>query len=390
MTVKIIGFDESGGIGSDHIIFTQVEFNEENEADLFIHNILNSGDFFYEKNKIRGWDKKKKIKSCRNLLNHKLIKLKFYKLNPYEQNKISQDIFKYQAEFLFQERERLIQFCKKKPLNNYLSHLIAQMHHYRNYALLPEFCLKSYSYLYILNKLCIKNTTNVFLGDPNNLLKIQIDGGNVFTFWWFDLLNSQDNKEKLQKMIINGIAHGDQYYLSMNIAELLAKTFKEDIHFFLNYPIEDIIYDFSEINFSKDTFYERVWSSLKNYYFKNRIIFIGWSELSKLIPYILHREQRTIIYEPFRPKGDIKDYFRYFKIGSPEKNIVIFGSNLSRDEKQNLDYCREKGLITKPVEEFKDKFLDFFNKIEETVTNYYGIKIKNKVLSTLEKYRSSL
>lgn len=67
MYPKIIGFDESGGIGDEQIFFCQVEFNEENEADIFINNIVEAKDFLFKKTELSGWDKKKKIRVCHNI-----------------------------------------------------------------------------------------------------------------------------------------------------------------------------------------------------------------------------------------------------------------------------------------------------------------------------------
>jgi len=41
MTNKIIGFDESGGIGESPIVFTQIEYEKENENDIIINNVIN-------------------------------------------------------------------------------------------------------------------------------------------------------------------------------------------------------------------------------------------------------------------------------------------------------------------------------------------------------------
>ncbi|MFX1596112.1 MAG: hypothetical protein ACFFBK_08610, partial [Promethearchaeota archaeon] len=68
MYTKILGFDESGKMGDDQIYFCQIEFNEESEPDLYINNILEVDDLFFIRNKSKGWDLKKKLKICHNLL----------------------------------------------------------------------------------------------------------------------------------------------------------------------------------------------------------------------------------------------------------------------------------------------------------------------------------
>lgn len=277
---------------------------------------------------------------------------------------------------------------KKEKLVDSLSHIISQLSHYRDFSYLPEFCLKSYAYLYILDRYCKKQTTCNFLKEEDYLIKAQIDGGNIFTFWWFDLLNNHINKEILGKnMIINGISHGDQYYLSMNLAQLFSQVFRKNPHNFINYKIEDISYDFADINFSEPIFYEKIWRYLKNFYFKNRLIFIGKSELFNIIPHILHFKKRGIIYEPFRIQKKVSDYFKYFKIGPPEKNLVVYSQKLKKEDKLSIDYCRELGIITKPVNEFKEQYTDFSNYISEA-TKYYNSGVKRKVVDVLKKYKN--
>jgi len=357
MYPKIIGFDESGRTGNNQIFFCQVEFNEENEADLFINNIVEAKDFLFKKTELSGWDKKKKIRVCHNILKKNLIKIKFYKLNPIEQNKILHDIFKYQASFLFDERDKLIEIYKREKETRELSPLIAQLYHYRNPSYLPEFTIKSYAYLYILTRMCMVEKTYNFLQNEDYIIKAQIDGGNIFTFWWFEFLHNHDKKDLLEnKLFINGIPKGDQYYLSMNLAGLFSSTFSEAPHSFFNFPIEDIKYNFNDINFPEDFFYERIWYYLKNFHFKKRLLFIGNSELFMLIPHLLHFKKRSIIYEPFIIKDDIKDYFRYFKIGPPEKNLIVFSHNLKRQDKLNIKYCRDLGIETKSVDEFNEDY----------------------------------
>lgn len=367
MDIKIIGLDESGKYGDEQIYFSQIELKEESEADIFIDNILNSKDFFYKKSELQGWDSPKKSSICHRIIKKGLIKLNFYKLNPIEQNKIFKDAFKYQSQHLYNIRNRLIDIYnyqkKSQALNQEanqeanqasgieklkdLSDLIAQLYHYRDAHYLPDFCMKSYSSLYIINRFFMKKINQEFLQNENSLIKAQIDGGNLFSYWWYDLISNHTQKDLLEnKVFINGIPHGDEYYLSMNLANLFSQAFRENPHHFFSRKIEDIIYDFKDIQIPKMLFFDKFWRYLKNFYFKNRVLFIGTSNAFDIIPYILHFKKRGIIYEPFRIKDNIKDYFRYFKIGSIEKNLVIFSQKLKGIDKSNIDYCRDLGIKT--------------------------------------------
>lgn len=388
MNYKIIGFDESGKSSDPYIIFTQVEFDEKSEFDIFIDILLKTEDFFLQKDIKKTWSKKKKIMLAHTLLENKLITVKFYKLNSEEQNKILNDVFKYQARFLFGERKSLIKsYETDKIKQKHISHLIGQLHHYRNYSFLPDFCLKSYSFLYILNKLSNEYRICNFLKNPDNIIKVQIDGGGIFAFWWFDLINTHINKDILQKQLfINGIPHGDQYYLSMNLADLLSHTLHIDNSLFFKFSIDNIKYNFNEINFSEELFYEKIWNFLKNPIFKNRLLLIGDSKLFNLIPYVLHRKQRNIIYEPFLIKDKIEDFFKYFKIGSPEKNLAIYSEYPNQFEKDNIDYCKSKNIETKSITEYKDDFLDFFKEIEDA-TIYYSKDSVTKIENLLNNKR---
>jgi len=388
MNVKIVGLDESGKYGDNQIFFSQIELNEEFEADIFIDNILNTKNFFYKDNELKGWDPIKKVNLCHKIINKGLIKLNFFKLNPIEQNKIFRDIYKFQAGFLYNEREKLIEIFEGNKESKDLSDIIAQLYHYREPHFLPDFCMKSYSYLYILYRFCCKETNTKFLQQENSLIKTQIDGGNLFSYWWKDFISNHNQKDLLEnKLFINGISHGDKYYLSMNLADLFAKAFNERPQSFFRSKIEDVIYKFNDINCSKDLFYEKLWYYLKNPYFKNRILFFGQSEAFNLIPHLLHFKKRTIIYEPFHIKKNVEDFFRYFKIGPVKKNLVVYSKKLSKDHKKNVDYCEELGIKIMRIDELKDNFLDFYNFIEEA-TKYYDHEVHRKVQTILDKYKT--
>jgi len=321
-------------------------------------------------------------------LKKNLIKIKFYKLNPKEQNKIFHDIFHYQASFLYNERDKLIEIYDNKREPSELTHLIGQLHHYRKSAYLPEFTIKSYAYLYILNRICMNKAIHNFVKNKDHIIKAQIDGGNIFSFWWYDFLKNHSQKEIFEnKLFINGISHGDQYYLSMNLAGLFSNSFREDPQFFYNYPMEDITYNFDNIIYSKDFFYESIWYFLKNFHFQNRVLFIGESELYYLIPYLLHFKKRSIIHQPFKIEGDIKEYFKYFKVGSPEKNLVIHSHKLNKLKKQNIEYCKDLGIKIMRIEEFKEDYSDFNDLILEH-SDYYDSKTKRQVTNVLEKYKN--
>ncbi len=382
--VKIIGFDESGTIQDPFIIFTQVEFNELNELDLFIHNLKESNNFLLKKQDIRGWDIKTKIRLARKLMDNDLIDVTFYKLTSLEKTKIYNDVFKHQARILFKERDYFIKSFKKIS-ERHLADFISQLQHYRNYAFLPEFCVKSFAYLFICNQICSNSRMLNFLKGENNMIKIQVDGGYPLTFWWYQLFQTHTNNDLLKnKVFINGISHGDRYYLSMNIAHLLAQILQQDTTRYFELPIEKIEYNFSDLHFSENVFYDTIWSFLRKPFFKNRILFIGESELFELIPYILHQKNRRIVYEPFIIKDDIDNFFRYSRIGNPHNSIAIYSEKLLKQDKMNLKKCQRNNIETILITEYINDFIAFFKAIEEA-SGYYRTETQMKVKNILEK-----
>ena len=388
--IKIIGFDESGSIGDPYIIFAQVEFDEEMESDLFINNLRYSTSPILQEREIRNWEIKRKVKWAQNLLDNDLIKIRFYKLNVLEQNKILKDVFKYQGEILYKEREKLIgHLNRNRPGIKYFEYFIGQLHHYRDPDFLPEFCIKSYSYLYILNRMSRSNWIYNTLKE-NNKVKVQIDGGNVMTFWWYDLFETHQNKELLRNnLFINGISHGDNYYLSMNLAHLLSNILRSDISRYFDHPIEQIKYNFDDIDFPKESFYDRIWSFLVDPFFKRRILLIGQSELFKLIPYILNQINRSYIYSAFRIEGKIHQFFRKFKVGNPKNSITIYSEKLSKIDKDNIAYCKKRKIETVLITDFKEEFVKFFDMLEQAA-EYYQEKTITKVRLFLESQRRFL
>ncbi len=247
--------------------------------------------------------------------------------------------------------------------------------------------MKSYAYIYILNKKCNDHNICEALTKGSKWYKVQIDGGHIFSFWWFDLIDNHENKEHLKNsFIISGISHGDDYYLSMNLSNLLANTFIKDKRYLIRQPIEDLPYSFNEIDIPDSSFYEKIWSFLKNNYFKNRILFIGRSDLFNIIPHLLHIKNRSNIYEPFKISKDITDFFNYFKIGPIEKTIIVHSDNLKKIEKDNLKICNDNGFHIINVSDFEEEY-DKFNTNIKNACEYYDSEEKRKVSSILNKYK---
>jgi len=265
--VKIIGLDESGNMGDKFIVFSLVELNEEKNNYLFIHNLLNSGFFFLPKRIVQGWDKKTKIKCCQTLLKSDLIDVNFYRINSFEQNKVLYDVFRFQSNLVFDIRKKLIEAYKsKKYEKNVMKEIISLLHPFRNSYIGPDTYMKSFSYMHILNRICSKTKICDFVKNPDSKINVLIDGGYRFTFWWRFIIENHENKEVLRnKLYINGIAKGDEFYLSMNIADLLAKSFREDPHFFFNKKVNDINYDFKSLHFSKEIFFNDLWNYTINH-----------------------------------------------------------------------------------------------------------------------------
>ncbi len=395
--MKIIGFDESGSLGDKNIIFSQVQFEIEREFDIFIHNLLNSKYFLFPKRIVNGWDIIKKIKICQNLLKNDLVKVRIYKLNMVEQNKIMYDINQSQGDILFKIRENLIKMYIEdyeendiESVNSKLSNdkkelepIISMLSPYSKPFRVFDTFAKSYSYLYILNKVCKSTETIDLLNSGSKIIRVEIDGGYPFSYWWHFFLSEHLNKDLLEnRVFINGISRGDENYLSMNIADLVAKTFSKALPKFIGYQINDINYDFKELKYSKNIFFEKYWKILVNPFIRNRIIFIGKSELFRIIPYILYSDNRKDQFEAFELRNDepIQNHFKSHRIKSSKKILIIFSNNLNRTEKDNIKYCEEKGLENHHISEYSEKIKVFLDKIEDA-SNFYSqinqVKIKS-------------
>ncbi|MFW9878063.1 MAG: hypothetical protein ACFFG0_33700 [Candidatus Thorarchaeota archaeon] len=408
MTFKIIGLDESGKTGDEFLAFCQVEFDENDETKLFINNLMNIGDFFYSKEILNNTSSKKLVQLSQQLLSNGFIKAKFYKLTSRVQNLILKDIFKYQANHLFKIRSDLISLYK--DLKSYLKSITDRLNleldvfnnfenlyktfrklsHYDKYHRLPDYTMKSFSFLYILNSLCNEYDICEFLKDDHNNIKIQVDGGHLFTFWWYEFINNHDNKELLQnKIFINGIPNGDKHYLAMNIADLLSRAFNNNQNKFLEYEIADVKYRFKEIPISDDVFHNNIWRFLTKNVFKKRILFIGKSEFFNVIPYLLHRKNRKILYEPFKVIGKIQYFFKKHSRGYPIENIAIVGQDLNNEDNDNIKICDNHKIKIIHIKELKDNFEDFFTHLEDS-SNDYGNRTKTQVKKILAEKKEKL
>lgn len=311
-------------------------------------------------------------KYCQNLSEEGYVKVKFYKLFPSEQNKILRDVFKAQGNFLFKSRDHLVRmYDKGKVFKKSLSHIIRELYHYKNASKFPDVCLKSYSFLYILNEICNNYNICEFLKKNDNIIHAQIDGGHFFSFWWYDLINYHDNKNILQnRLFINGIANGDEYYLAINIADLFAKAFMGGPHKFLDYEIQKIEYNFHKLPFSNEIFYQKLWEFLSKNVYKKRILLIGKSELLDLVPIVLHHKNRTKYYEPFKINENITFWFKENTKGYPNENLAVFGEVLKEVDKVNIEICKELKIETISIKDLKKEFKSFFNYIKESTEDY--------------------
>ena len=388
MTIRIFGLDESGKMSDDYIFFARVEIDEKDEQDLFINILSNTGDFFYSKEILNNIKTNRMIRFCNSLLENNLIKVKFYKLSPKEQNKILNDTFRYQASYLFRSRSDLLDMFQRGRVNKgKLTFIIRQLHHYRKYAMFPDYCMKSYAFLYILNEMCNNFHICEFLKGDDNYINVQIDGGYFFSFWWHDLINFHENMDILQKkLFIKGVAHGDECYLPTNIADLFSRAFQKDPKKFFNHEIVDIKYDFKSLPLSNDIFFRKFWSALSKNVFKKRILMIGKSEVFNLLTHIMHRKDRRTNYEPFQIPGDIKYFFRKNSTGYLENNIAVFGDNLNDIDKENIKKCEDKKIETCSIKDFQEDFLKFFKFIENSAENY-DTSIKSKIKEILDQKR---
>ncbi len=401
MINRIIGFDESGTLGDENIIFSQIEFKKEKEFDIFIHNLLNSKYFLFPKRIVNGWDIKTKIKICHDLLKNDLVKVRIYKLNLGEQNKIMYDLNRSQGDGLFKIREKLIQMYMEvyeetniESVNSKLSSdkkelesIISKLSPYSKPFRVFDTFAKSYSYLYILNKICKSTESIDLLNSGNNNIRVEIDGGYPFSYWWSFFLSEHENKELLKyKVFINGISNGDKNYLSMNIADLVAKTFFKELPKFIGYQINDIKYDFKELKYSKRIFFEKYWNVLVNPYIRNRIIFIGKSELFRIIPFILYSENRKNQFEAFELRNDdsIQNHFRTHRLQSSKKILIIFSNNLNKTEKDNISYCEERGLEIHHISDYNEEVKFFLDNIE-AASNFYSQINQEKIKAIINE-----
>ncbi|KKM01669.1 hypothetical protein LCGC14_1792130 [marine sediment metagenome] len=378
MTIKNFGLDEAGKLSDRFIHFARVEIDDKKEVELFIKILTKTGDFFYS-NEILNNEKTNKIASfCNDLLDDQLVKVKFYKLIPEEQTKILNDAMKFQANHLFRIRDDLISMYEKEKVNKgKLNVIIRNLHHYRKYSIFPDSAMKSYSFLYILNDMCNNHHICNFLKEDDNYINVQIDGGFFFTFWWHNLINYHENMEILHsKLFIRGIAHGDESYLSINLADLFVRAYHRSSMRFQSCEVVDIKYDFKNLPLSVDTFFNKFWDYLGKNIFKKRVLLIGKSELFNLITYILHRKNRQINYEPFIINGNISYFFKRFSSGYPSNNVAIFGDILNDTDENNIKICRDKSIDIFSIKDFQEDFINFFDLIERISESYDTITKK--------------
>lgn len=390
-TIKNFGLDESGKLSDEIIYFARVEIDEKDEQDVFINILSKTGGFFYSSEVLNNTKPNTILSYCKSLLENKLIKVVFYKLSPTEQIKILNDTYRYQANYLFRSRSDLLSMFKKDKVHKVkLRFIISQLQHYRKYSMFPDTCMKSYAYLYILNEMGNNMHIGNYLKEDDNYINIQIDGGHFFSFWWHDLINYHENMEILRnKLFIKGVAHGDECYLPMNIADLFSRAFKKSPMKFFSYDIREIKYDFKDLPISNDNFYRKLWTALSKNIFKKRLLVIGKSQFFNILVHVMHRKNRKINYEPFVIHGDIKYFFRKNSKGFPDNNIVVYGEKLNDTDKDNLQKCENRGIEILSIKDLHPDYINFFDVIESTLDNYDD-SVQSKIKGILKEKRENI
>jgi len=389
--VYITGIDEAGKIGDD-IVFAGLEVPLPHENRLILYNIKFFGKPVIRKNDLKGKTPNYLLKYVSAIKDDRAFKLRLFKLDISDQNKLMQSFYEYLSQELFRHRGHLIEALKTSSFNE-ISPVIEFLKPFQDKLLVIESCIKSYGMMLAVKHL-LKNFISGLLAklSADSLYVVQIDGGYPFAFWWRRLREYILRKEISSKLNLTfiGISKGDQYYPILSAAGTISSII-------LDQKISPFFIDVTKLHLDEERdiysdhshFHREHFLAFLERKFMDRLLFLGkiGNNLKQVIPYVMHRfspwgEGRSKTFEAFTVEKNIESFFKRFGRGSPKNTRVIYGLLETDSEKEDLRRLSEAGYECIPVNDLERYVFQFMDELERELSLLPS--------SSAEKFSSSL
>lgn len=173
------------------------------------------------------------------------------------------------------------------------------------------------------------------------------------------------------KCLITGITNGDTYYPTIAAAGTISTILRR-------HPEVHNLFSIRELNVEGIVpererlfrFYQNHAFSLSRPLYQNRILVIGNfpDRIACCVPYLLHlQEGRRKTFETFNIGGYIENFLRDFGHGTKENTTIMVGKLTSSLDKQNLQFCIEKGYPIKYLSDVESVFQELLSELRSEV-----------------------
>lgn len=372
--IEINGIDEAGRIG-ENILFTRVSVERDFEIHLLLYNLSFFNKLIPNKKDPKGYDKKSLIRYVRDIIETGIFKIAIYKMRYKQQVVLLRLLYYFLSEDLFRSRGKILELFQRKDWG-VIQTVLDSLNRFKKKSIFAESFVKAFGMKKIvedLGKYYLQKYESFekLSSDRGPRIIVQVDGGFPFAFWWKDLLENEKFGLVKNKCLISGITNGDEYYPTMATAGTISNILHlhPEIHYL--YPIKEL--DSLEIKNQQEElyrFYKQHSFSLSRPIYQNRILIIGKviDKLDCCIPYLFHiQEGRKKTFETFRISGLAENFLRDWGYGSEQDTNIVVGRLTSSLDKENLQYCRERGYPIKYLSDFKNTFDELVNKLQSEI-----------------------
>lgn len=386
--VEIEGIDEAGRVG-ERILFVRLGVPLPSESSVLLQNLQHFDNLIVRHEDLKGKDEGTLLRYAKEVLDNPQISFTIFVLREATQLKLLRQLMHLQGDACFLHRKTLIQIIRGEQYETTrLSEAISDLAVFENEPVHVESFLKAFAIRKIVMKL---ETMSPLLRDPRDLdrlLVIQVDGGFPFVFWWKNLVDSGVcPKLRRGSVLFSGITAGDAHYPVVSTAGAVASILRKCPQHSYLYPTRELeIEDDSEL--PTQDFYRGHVSSLTRPTFQARMLLIGdiGSTVACLLPYALHRTDRSRTWEVFPIEKSVEDFLHAYGPGGPDNTIAVYGALKTQADKEGLKFLREEGYTCNHTTELKSCLQELFGDLSNDA-DLLPSKTKSTIQGKLDKLK---
>jgi len=371
--VEINGIDEAGRIG-ENILFSRVSVEKDFEAHLLLANLSHFNNLIPHPDIIKGYDAKSQLQYIKELLENESFRITIYKMRTQTQVVLLRLLYGMLSEDLFRLRADILDQFQHKDWS-VIQTVLNSLNRFKRKGIFAESFIKAFGIKKITEDIG-KNYLRMYgsvedLSSSGPRIIVQIDGGYPFAFWWKSLLEDPNSGLVKGKCLITGITNGDKYYPTTASAGIISSALHmhPEIHYM--FPIKEM--EISGIRLEEESmqyFYRQHSYSLSRPIYQNRILFIGKiaQQISCCIPYLYHiQEGRTKTFETFSISSSVDNFLKDFGYGTKDDTNIVVGKLASSLDKENLQYCVDKGYPIRYLSSFQVTFNEMMDRLNSEV-----------------------